>query len=101
MERMTAQPPNRFVFCVVVVEFAVNGNQALGERTYNSDNKNIYHPKFVWYLERSSLADINSKSYHLIAFELINPLLYIYFPSFKYRIFLKSLKSTLPSSVAL
>ena len=26
---MTAQPLNRFVFCVVVVEFAVNGNQAL------------------------------------------------------------------------
>ena len=24
---MTAQPHNRFVFCVVVVEFAVNGNQ--------------------------------------------------------------------------
>ena len=27
--RMTAQAYNRFVFCVVVVEFAVNGNQAL------------------------------------------------------------------------
>ena len=26
---MTAQRHNRFVFCVVVVEFAVNGNQAL------------------------------------------------------------------------
>ena len=26
---MTAQPHNRFVFCVVAVEFAVNGNQAL------------------------------------------------------------------------
>ena len=26
---MTAQAHNRFVFCVVVVEFAVNGNQAL------------------------------------------------------------------------
>ena len=26
--RMTAQAHNRFVFCVVVVEFAVNGNQA-------------------------------------------------------------------------
>ena len=29
MGRMTAQSHNRFVFCVVVVEFAVNGNQAL------------------------------------------------------------------------
>ena len=29
MERMTAQSHNRFVFCVVVVELAVNGNQAL------------------------------------------------------------------------
>ena len=26
--RMTGQPHNRFVFCVVVVEFALNGNQA-------------------------------------------------------------------------
>ena len=26
--RMAAQPDNRFVFCVVVVEFAINGNQA-------------------------------------------------------------------------
>ena len=28
--RMTAQPSNRFVFCVVVVEFAVNGNPGGG-----------------------------------------------------------------------
>ena len=28
---MTAQPRNRFVFCVVVVEFAVNGNQAFNQ----------------------------------------------------------------------
>ena len=27
--RMTVQAHNRFVFCVVVAEFAVNGNQAL------------------------------------------------------------------------
>ena len=27
--RMTAQPHNRFAFCIVVVKFAVNGNQAL------------------------------------------------------------------------
>ena len=26
---MTAQPDNRFVLCVVVLEFAVSGNQAL------------------------------------------------------------------------
>ena len=34
---MTAQPHNRFVSCVVVLEFAVNGNQALwkpGFRTH-------------------------------------------------------------------
>ena len=31
MGRVTAQPYNRFVYCVVVVEFAVNGNQALSE----------------------------------------------------------------------
>ena len=29
---MTAQPLNRLVYCVVVVEFAVNGNQALVRR---------------------------------------------------------------------
>ena len=40
-------------------------------------------------------------SYHLIAFELINQLLYINFPSLERKIFLKDLKSTLPSSVAL
>ena len=72
-----------------------------GEQTYNSDNKNINHPKFAWYAERSSLADINPKSYHLVAFELVNPLLYIYFPSFEYRIFVKDLKSTLLSYVTL
>ena len=72
-----------------------------GERTYNSDNENIYDLKFACYAERSLLADINPKSYHLIAFELLNPLFYIDFPGFEYRIFLKDLKSTLPWSVAL
>ena len=72
-----------------------------GERTYNSDNENINHPKIAWYAERSSLADINQKSYHLMAFELVNPLLYICFPTFECGIFLRDLKSTLPSSVAL
>ena len=57
--------------------------------------------KFAFYAERSSLADINPKSYHLIAFDPVSPLLYIYFPNLEYRIFLKDLKSTLPSSVAL
>ena len=47
------------------------------------------------------MTDINPKSYHLIAFEQINPLLYFYFPNFECRIFWKDLKSTLPSSVAL
>ena len=72
-----------------------------GERTYSSDNENVYHAKFAWYAERSSLADINLKSYHSIAFELVNPLLYTYLPSVKCGIFLKDLKSTLPSSVPL
>ena len=69
-----------------------------GERTYNHDNENIYHAKFAWYAERSSFANINPKSYHLIAFELVNPLLYIYLEC---RIFWKDLESTLLSSVAL
>ena len=50
---------------------------------------------------QSSLVDINPNSYHLIVFELVNLLLYIYFLSSEYRIFLKDLKSTLPWSVAL
>ena len=36
---------------------------------YNSDKENIYHPQFAFYAERSSLAYINPKLYHLIAFE--------------------------------
>ena len=36
---------------------------------------------------QSSLVDINPKSYHLIAFELVNPLLCIYFSNFEYRFF--------------
>ena len=44
---------------------------------------------------------IDPKSYHLTAFELINQLPYINFPSFECRFFLKDLKSTLSSSVAL
>ena len=43
-----------------------------------------------------------SKVISFIVFEPVNPLLYIYFPSFEYRNFyLKDLNSTLPSSVAL
>ena len=62
-----------------------------GERTYNSDNENIYHPKFACYAERSSLKNINQKSYHLIAVEPVNPLFYFYFSSFEGRIFWKDL----------
>ena len=40
-------------------------------------------------------------SYHLIASELINQLLYINFPSLELKIFLRDLKSMLSSSVAL
>ena len=72
-----------------------------GERTNHSENEQIYHPNFVWYAETSSSGDINPMSYHLIAFELINQLLYINFPSLKRKIFQKDLKSRLPSSVAL
>ena len=47
------------------------------------------------------LVKIASKGTSLIAFELVNPLLYIYFPSFEYIIFVKDLTSTLQSSVVL
>ena len=71
-----------------------------GERTNHSENEQIYHPNFVCYAERSSSVDINAASYHLTAFQLINQLLYITFPRLERKIFLKDLKSTLPSSVA-
>ena len=45
--------------------------------------------------------DVNPKSCHLPAFELINQLPYINFPSFECRFFSKDLKSTWSSSVAL
>ena len=61
----------------------------------------IYHPNFVWYVEKSTSGDINPTSYHLTAFELINQPLYMNFLSLEGKIFLKDLKSTLLSSVAL
>ena len=61
--------------------------KSLVERTYNSENKKYYHRKFALYAKRNSSTNFNPKSYHLIAFELINPLLYIYFPSFECNIF--------------
>ena len=73
----------------------------LGERTNHSENEQIYHPNFVWYVEISSSGDISQMSYHLIAFELTNQLLYINFPSLEHKIFQEDQKSTLPSSVAL
>ena len=72
-----------------------------GERTNHSENEQIYHPNFVWYVETSSSGDINPMSYHLTAFELTNQLLCINFPSHERKISQKDLRSTLPSSVAL
>ena len=73
----------------------------LGERTNHSENEKIYHPNFVWYVERSSSGDVNPMSYHLASFKLLNQPLYVNFPSLERKIFLKDLKSTLPSSVTL
>ena len=42
---------------------------------------------FVWYVERSSWAAINPKSYQLTAFALITRLLYMNFPSSEHRFF--------------
>ena len=65
----------------------------LGERTNerpnHSENKQIYHPNFVLYVETSSSGDINSMSYHLTAFELTSQLLYMNFPSLECKIFLE------------
>ena len=59
---------------------------------YHSEKEEIHHPNFAWYVERSSSVDINPKSYHLTAFELINQLPYINFPSSECRFFYKDLK---------
>ena len=73
----------------------------LEKRTNHSENEQIYHPSFVWYVETSSSGDINPMSYHLTTFELINQPLYINFQNLKGKIFQKDQKSTLLSSVAL
>ena len=54
---------------------------------HNFDSQNIYYLKFAQCAERSSSADINPKSYHLIASELIDPPFYIYFPGFECELF--------------
>ena len=69
----------------------------LGERTNYSENEQIYHPNFVWYVETSSSGDINPMSCHLTAFDITNQLLYMNFPSLERKIF----QSTLPSSAAM
>ena len=66
-----------------------------------SENEQIYHPNFMWYVETSSSEDINLMSYHLTAFELTNQLLYMNFPSLERKMFQKNLNSMLPSCVAL
>ena len=71
---MTSHVNVRILEIALVLKF-------LGERTYHSENEHIYHPNFVWFVERSSSAGINPKSYHLAASELMNRLLYINFPS--------------------
>ena len=62
MSRMTAQLHNRFVFCVVVVEFAVNGNQALickENCSLKSVNGNGYKSNFeyLWYYFVSDMSN--------------------------------------------
>ena len=64
----------------------------LGERTNHSENEQIYHPNFVWYVETSSSVDVNPMSYHLTFHD---------FPSLEHKIFQKDLKSSLPLPVAL
>ena len=60
-----------------------------GEPTFISDNENFHHSKFAWYAKRSSLADINPKSHYLIAFNLLNPLLYVYLHALNIECFRK------------
>ena len=55
---------------------------------YHSENEKIYHSNFPWYIEKSSSVDINPKSYHPAAFELINQLIVTnFFPQISVRIY--------------
>ena len=70
--------PSQVGVCIVeIYNLKLLVFKLLGERTNHSENKQIYHPNFAWYVERSSSGDINPTSNHLIAFELVNQLLYI------------------------
>ena len=48
--------------------------------------------------ETSLSVDISSKSLHLTAIKLTNPVLYAYFPSFQYKIARKILNLFMPGS---
>ena len=50
-------------------------------RLKEKERTTLNHPNFVLSAERSSPGDINPTSYCLAAFELINQLLYVNFPS--------------------
>ena len=75
--RMTAQPHNRFVFCVVVVAFALNGNQALRQlwprqRPILSQNKAIrpgfhYTTNATTKTQKQSDYKVEQSSFTLIA----------------------------------
>ena len=50
---MTAQPHNHFVFCVVVVKFTVNGNQALV----------LFWISFCFQTEELNIIEYNSRQF--------------------------------------
>ena len=80
---LPSQANVRIVKIEQTLQLKITRFQLLRERTYHSENEEIYHPNFAWYVERSSSVDTSPKSYHLTAFELINQLPYINFPTFE------------------
>ena len=63
---MTAQAHNRFVFfCVVVVEFAVNGNQAL-----KFAKESMMSPPLFEYDIISSFIVLSQKKYYFLIFSM-------------------------------
>ena len=91
----------RIVEIEYTLQLEITCFQILRERTNHSENEQIYHPNFVWYIGMSSSGDINQMPYHLTAFEPTNQLLYVNFPSLRRKSFQKDQKSTLPPSIAL
>ena len=77
----------RIVAIDYILQDEITCFKSLGEQTYNFENKKNYYPTFALSVQIGVLQRISNQRRHLIAFELISPLLYINFPSIECKIF--------------